>query len=240
MSSIKDISTAVEFEYLSNKIQIEGYHTEDLIFNKIKQSKSFYELELLETARQYNLSGVYVDIGANIGNHSIFFNRFCPANKVYCFEIEKSIFEILKRNMKRNCIDETFHISNIGISDKPGYVDLCEVNHNNCGITKIVNEDGTQCIVDTLDNLMEGIENISLIKIDVEGFELQVIKGATNILINQSPIIFVELQTETEFSEFDEFISIFGYSTKKINYAGTPTYLYEKIHQYRFELNNPI
>jgi len=235
-----DDSTIVEFEYESQKIQIEGYHKDDLIFNKIKRSKSFYELKLLEKARQYNLSGVYIDIGANIGNHAIFFNKFCPASKVYCFEIEKSIFKILNRNMERNCAENSFHLSNVGISDESGFVDLCQVDHNNCGITKIVNNDGTQCIVDTLDNLVEGIENISLIKIDVEGFELQVIKGATKILINQSPIIFVELQSEQDFSIFNEFISLFGYSTDKTNYAGTPTYLFEKMHQYCLELNNPL
>ena len=94
MPNNTDDSTIVEFEYESQKIQIEGYHKDDLIFNKIKRSKSFYELKLLEKARQYNLSGVYIDIGANIGNHAIFFNKFCPASKVYCFEIEKSIFKI--------------------------------------------------------------------------------------------------------------------------------------------------
>ena len=61
-----------EFIFSNQKIVIEGYHVEDLIFDRIVTRKTFYEDKLLEKARSLNLKGVYVDIGANIGNHSIF------------------------------------------------------------------------------------------------------------------------------------------------------------------------
>ncbi len=66
-------NAVTEFTYSNQRIKIEGYHVDDLIFDRIVTGKTFYENRLLEKARSLNLEGVYVDVGANIGNHSIFF-----------------------------------------------------------------------------------------------------------------------------------------------------------------------
>ena len=71
--------------------------------------------------------------------------------------------------------------------DKKRFVDLSDTNHLNAGMTKIVNVDGTDREVDTLDNVMQGVDNIALIKIDVEGFELEIIQGAQHILGRDLP-----------------------------------------------------
>lgn len=225
---MSDEKPMAEFVYSDKKISIEGYHVEDLIFNRIINSKTFYEDKLLEKAQSLNLKGVYVDIGANIGNHSIFFSCFCSSTKVYSFEIDEKIFSLLKENMKNNCLNHTYHLSNIGILDKKGLVDLSKTDHLNAGMTKIVNIEGTQNKVDKLDNALQNIENIVLIKIDVEGFELEIINGAKSILENQSPVIFAELATKKEFKAVKKELSKYGYKTDNVNYASTPTYLFQK------------
>ena len=217
-----------DFVYSNQRITMEGYHTEDSIFDQIVTKQTFYEERLLDKARSLNLEGVYVDIGANIGNHSIFFNCFCNSTKVYSFEIDASIFAILKKNIELNCAEDTYHLGEIGILDRKGLVDLSDINHLNAGMTKIVNVEGSQREVDTLDNIMHGVDNIVLIKMDVEGFELQIIEGAKDILENQSPVIFAELATKKEFKLFKDAVSKFGYTTDGVNYAGTPTYLFSK------------
>lgn len=217
-----------DFVYSNQRITMEGYHTEDSIFDQIVTKQTFYEERLLDKARSLNLEGVYVDIGANIGNHSIFFNCFCNSTKVYSFEIDASIFAILKKNIELNCAEDTYHLGEIGILDRKGLVDLSDINHLNAGMTKIVNVEGSQREVDTLDNIMHGVDNIVLIKMDVEGFELQIIEGAKHILENQSPVIFAELATKKEFKLFKDAVSKFGYTTDGVNYAGTPTYLFTK------------
>ncbi len=217
-----------EFVYADERITMEGYHAEDSIFDRIATEQTFYEHQLLEKAQSLNLEGVYIDIGANIGNHSVYFNRFCNATKVYSFEIDEAIFSILKRNMEHNCKDGTYHLSDIGILDKKGFVDLSDTNHLNAGMTKIVNVEGTHREVDTLDNVMQGVDNIALIKMDVEGFELDIIRGAQHILETQSPVIFAELATKAEFKNFKQAVAQFGYATDMVNYAATPTYLFQK------------
>ncbi|MAE79018.1 MAG: hypothetical protein CL967_04520 [Euryarchaeota archaeon] len=221
-------NVVTEFTYSNQRITMEGYHAEDKIFAQIVTEQTFYENKLLEKAQSLNLEGVYIDIGANIGNHSIFFNRFCDSTKVYSFEIDETIFALLKKNMEHNCPEHTYHLGEIGILDKKGYVDLSETNHINAGMTKIVNVEGTHREVDSLDNLMRGVENIALIKMDVEGFELEIIQGAQNILETQSPAVFAELATKKEFKLFKNAISKHGYTTDEVNYAATPTYLFLK------------
>ncbi|MAH09435.1 MAG: hypothetical protein CL961_07190, partial [Euryarchaeota archaeon] len=207
-----------EFVYSNQRIIMEGYHANDSIFDRIATEQTFYEEKLLEKARSLNLEGVYVDIGANIGNHSIFFNRFCNSTKVYGFEIDESIFAILKKNMELNCSEDSYHLGEIGILDRKGFVDISNTNYLNAGMTKIVNVEGSQREVDTLDNVMRGVENIALIKMDVEGFELQIIQGAKHILENQSPVIFAELATKKEFKLFKDAVSKFGYTTDRVNH----------------------
>ena len=219
-----------EFVYSNQRIIMEGYHANDSIFDRIATEQTFYEEKLLEKARSLNLEGVYVDIGANIGNHSIFFNRFCNSTKVYGFEIDESIFAILKKNMELNCLQDSYYLGEIGILDRKGFVDISDTNHLNAGMTKIVNVEGSQREVDTLDNVMRGVDNIALIKMDVEGFELQIIQGAKHILENQSPVIFAELATKKEFKLFKDAVSKFGYATDRVNHAATPTYLFQKEH----------
>jgi FkbM family methyltransferase len=217
-----------DFVYSNQPITMEGYHTDDSIFDRIVTNQTFYEEKLLEKARSLNLEGVYVDIGANIGNHSIFFNRFCNATKVYSFEIDETIFAILKKNMELNCSEDSYHLGEIGILDRKGLVDLSDINHLNAGMTKIVNVEGSKREVDTLDNVLRGVDNIALIKIDVEGFERHIVQGANHILENQSPVIFAELATKEEFNSFNDAVSKFGYTTDRVNHAGTPTYLFTK------------
>ncbi|MEK9694774.1 MAG: FkbM family methyltransferase, partial [Candidatus Poseidoniales archaeon] len=66
------------------------------------------------------------------------------------------------------------------------------------------------------------------IKMDVEGFELDIIRGAQHILETQSPVIFAELATKAEFKNFKQAVAQFGYATDMVNYAATPTYLFQK------------
>ena len=217
-----------EFVYADERITMEGYHAEDSIFNRIAEDQTFYEHPLLEKARSLDLEGVYIDIGANIGNHSVYFSRFCNATKVYSFEIDEAIFGILKNNMEHNCEPGRYHLADIGILDKKGFVDLSDTNHLNAGMTKIVNVEGSHREVDTLDNVMEGVDNIALIKMDVEGFEVDIVRGAEHILETQSPVIFAELATKAELKAFKQAVAKFGYDTDMVNYAATPTYLFQK------------
>ncbi len=196
----------------------------DHIYKYLINNKKFYESRLLNRIASYGLDGVYVDCGANIGNHTIFFDNFTKASKVYSFEISYDIFNILEENVKLNCTKS--HVINKGLASEKGKVRLSQINELNVGMTKIVNGEG-DVDVDKLDNLIDLGDKISVIKIDVEGFEKDVILGSKNIINKHKPIIIVEVITEKKFKEINNILNGLGYSTNKINYADTPTYIWE-------------
>ena len=139
-----------------------------------------------------------IDIGANIGNHSLYFSEFF--SKVISFEANPHTYKLLEYNASYTPNIETY---NIGIGDKEEQLTLYE-NPNNYGNSSMVihHKYGLEVLIDIkpLDNILIDSEPIGLIKIDVEGMEYNVLNGAKNIIKNNQPIIVFE-QHKSEFLE---------------------------------------
>lgn len=134
--------------------------------------------------------GVVLDIGANVGSHSINFSRV--ADVVHAFEPQPRIFYNLCANLLINLVYNVV----------PYNMALGSVN----GITNVVALDptlpgspmgvpvgvGTQPTpIRTLDSL--GISPIDFIKIDVEGHELEVLRGGYQTLGRENAIVYIEI-----------------------------------------------
>lgn len=213
--------------YKNVNYSINGLFDTDHIFKHLKYTNSFYELKLLEKIKSLNIGGTYVDVGANIGNHTLFFSENCNSKKVVSIELDKNIFECLSKNVKENSLSKEVLLINSGVGEKIKNVTTSNIDKQNVGMTKILN-DGGETQISTLDNLLSDIHEINLIKLDVEGYELNAIKGATEILEKHSPILVTELTDTNQFIEFEKYISKFGYKTDKVSYATTPTYFWYK------------
>jgi FkbM family methyltransferase len=195
----------------------------DRMYKSHKQTGCFYELALLNKLKQLNPKGNIVDVGANIGNHSVFFANFLQCEKLYCFEPVDITRNVLIENVERNCfVDETIVLPYI-LSDKKQSIQMGFFDENNSGATQVKEEPGNVSSV-TLDSL--NLKDVALIKMDVEGHELRVLKGALETIRNQKPIITAELKTRTKLMEFYKLISKFGYKTDMKNYAHSPTYIF--------------
>lgn len=145
----------------------------------------------------------FIDIGANIGSYTILASGVCKANSI-CFEPIPNTFRNLQNNIFLNQLDSITKAHNIGLGNKKGMLkfsaDLDTVNH-----VLSSSEDGIDVVVDTLDNVVSKEFEPKLIKIDVEGFELPVLQGASNILKNISlKAIIIELNGSCGRYGFDE------------------------------------
>jgi FkbM family methyltransferase len=143
---------------------------------------------------------VALDIGANIGNHSVFFSDIFGS--VYSFEPNPYAFELLKINSRFSCPRKNIEVRNYGLSNKNTKT-LLSVNRSNIGGSSIVigvEKPGDNEVLievrklDTIDELREVA--ISLIKIDVEGYELQALMGAEELLSRNRPVILFEQQSK--------------------------------------------
>lgn len=216
----------MEFIYNNNLYNITSITNYDHIIKVIENSKSFYEIRLLEEIKNLNLKGTYIDIGANIGNHTIFFAKETKASKVVSFEINRVIYDKLKENCENNK-SKKYEIYNIGLFSSRKFVTLSDIDKNNVGMTHIIDNTKGNIMVDKLDDIINKEYDISLIKIDVEGAEVDVMLGGIETIKNFKPIIIAELKDDNIYNDFFNILEPIGYSTNKISYCHTPTYIFK-------------
>lgn len=130
---------------------------------------------------------VVFDVGANIGGFSRNLSFHYPNSSFYCFEPFPKTFESLKLNVKRN----NFKLYQLGLGDQPESIFVNENPINDSftnTLIKKTNSTGSKNTVSiqitTLDEFCrsQSINTIDLLKIDTEGFDLKVLKGAKKML----------------------------------------------------------
>jgi FkbM family methyltransferase len=169
-----------------------------------------------------------IDIGAHIGTCALSMSKYISKNSnIYSFEPIYS--EILFKNVSENNLTEKIKTFPIGLSNKSeklngGFIDFSE--KNNYGFTQLDNldkmdETSNLCIsLETLDSF--NIDNVSFIKIDVEGSERMVLEGAINTIYKNCPTILIEiwctakssiynLNNEKDFSKIKKQFDVFEF-----------------------------
>ena len=137
-------------------------------------------------------SDLFVDIGANVGAYTILASAEIKA-KTIAIEPVPSTFENLTANVLINQIQNKVETLNIGLSRKKGTLEFTKSHDTVNHVAKDHEKDKINVDVDTLDSIVKD-KYPSLIKIDVEGFETEVILGAENILNHeQLKAIIIEL-----------------------------------------------
>ena len=177
-------------------------HIEDWIQQNIYFLGAYERAELNLLNRLLSEESVFVDIGANFGLYSLVASqKITNSGKVICFEPFPKNYAALKKNIslnsKSNIISE-----NIALGDKKDELSLYyQPNEKNLGIVSanfMENSKTIEVDVMSLDEYVNenGIDKIDFIKIDVEGFENQVIVGMKKTLELFSPMILIEIFDE--------------------------------------------
>ncbi len=157
---------------------------------------------------------VILDIGSNIGNHTLYFLIECEAKKVHCFEPIKSTFQTLKTNIVINHLEERVCLHNVAVGECNGKASITHYEKDNIGATELKEESNGTIDIIAIDDINFS-EDLSLIKIDVEGFETKVIKGMTQTLKKHHPFILIEIQ-DYNFSSIINILQPLGYFYKHI------------------------
>ncbi|HRN93192.1 MAG TPA: FkbM family methyltransferase [Chitinophagales bacterium] len=141
----------------------------------------------------------FIDVGANIGFVSLAAAKFCSQGKVFSFEANPDTFKILEENIRLNNFKNIQPYS-MGLGSEKSVLKIFpNTLKNNRGGASMVQSDlnkdevGVEVAIDKLDNVLDGNTTISMMKIDVEGFEMEVLKGATALLSSKNaPALIVE------------------------------------------------
>jgi FkbM family methyltransferase len=172
------------------------YRSDDKV---IGQRIALNKYEIYETAillSQLNSQSVVVDVGANIGYYTLLAAKV--AKKVYAFEPDKETFEILKKNVEENNLKNVI-LFNKAVGNKNEKVGI-EKNKDNYGDSRIQTPQASGQLPLTgepvqmvrLDDIIK--EKVDLVKIDVQGYEIEVLEGMKKIIEKDKPIIFMEIE----------------------------------------------
>jgi len=175
-------------------------HEDEDLSNAIRRDKDFWEGDILDYIRDnFPKQSIILDIGANIGNHTLYFATYLDYIKIIAFEPLQRNYNVLLQNIQRFSGSKVF-VYDRGLSDQARWTGIAP-NVSNLGASEIHMDGSERVYVDTVDNVAEWwYAPITLMKIDVEWHEPQVIKGAEQTIQKHKPLILIE-DTRNEYGE---------------------------------------
>lgn len=156
-------------------------------------------------------TSVVVDIGAQYGDYALMCSKVFSAKKVISFEPLQSVYSLFAKAIRLNSTNN-IEAHNIALSSTDGISRIGRIGQMACKL----GGEGFETKTAKLDSLIS--DRVDIIKIDVEGFEVDVLQGAHETIKKYHPKIIVETHSVRLRKEVIEFLSQFGYS---VRHAGT-------------------
>lgn len=183
------------------------YNLNTEIGSKLYLEGEFEKKEIALCQKYIKRNSIVLDIGANIGIHSIYFSRIAKEGLVFSFEPSPETFRLLLKNVMNS---SNILPINIGVSNFKNIADFYMASDNAYSSLKDTKRKEIKKIVKvicfTLDDFFKGLNlsNIDFVKIDVEGFEQSVLEGMHWIMEEYHPVIFCEIYKGTNSNEDPE------------------------------------
>jgi FkbM family methyltransferase len=201
----------------------------DTFINECLEKYGHWEKPTMDICRSYLKSDSYViEVGAHIGSHTVILSDICKDGVVYSFELQKLIFQLLNANLLLNTCKNVYtymeaasdenKIESIGEID---YQNMTKFNSGLGSLNAVRQYQGYPINIISLDHKFSEIKKLDLIKIDAEGHEVPVLKGAKELIKKFKPLILTEFDVKNK----QEIIDLL------------PEYKFEDV-SYSYELNN--
>ena len=201
----------MEIYYPAYRNQQVVIHTDNSHIAKSYTRGKFYEQPLLEHLLQF--SGTFLDIGAHVGNHSVFLSLFGGYKRIVSIEPCPEHYRTLLANIRTNKCNNISPY-NLAATDR-----VCRFNINRTGPN-----DGAYSLTNGLE--VQGlpmstlIDTVDVIKYDVEGHEPRSLAGTASLIDRCKPRIYIELNSNVD--HIKTFLKQHGYSLKTIFRMGSP------------------
>jgi len=207
----------------------------DHITLAIEKSGTYYEHTLLHAISTLPKGGTYVDAGAHYGNHSVFFGVECGADRIISIEPNPVTFAGLVRNLEQNGLADRATTVNAAIHQSWRRVDIEIPAWNpgpdnpaisNTGMARVEAATGSGTVdAMPLDEVLSEVENVALIKIDVEGNAWGVVESGRETIERDRPVLILETLSDDEQEKLVELLVPLGYRAYG-PYNWTPTWIW--------------
>lgn len=175
----------------------------------LKQCKP-WEADLQTLFAKYIRTGSTVlDVGGHVGSHSIFCSeRVGPSGRVYTFEPQAKMFAELLVNLDLNqCRNVTPYRCGLGAQAMDAKI--LQPNRANEGHSLITPSGTEQVRIKPLDQF--DLRDISFIKIDVEGYEYEVLQGGRETILRERPVMVIEIFQGPRYATTMSYLNELGY-----------------------------
>lgn len=186
------------------------------ITQRMRRSGKFYEDDLLRAIRALGLRGTYVDIGANIGNHTVWFGLACPSERLVAVEPVGLAYRLLALNCMALPKPLVLHCRAVGGSTGPTQL-------GGWWLRPVPDPLGVFDAV-TIDRLLSQERDIALLKIDIDGQDTQALLSSPCVIERWRPVVAIEAYRRRQLGHVAEFCERHGYE-RRGPYCATPTYL---------------
>jgi FkbM family methyltransferase len=191
----------------------------------------FDELPMLRWVETLAHSGDYVEVGANMGNSSVFFLTRCQCTHLYAFEPVSDIYQLLRRNVEANNthkIPVTLIQSAVyqfgGMQAVWPALDYLDYGRTRMQIRERSLQDTypqqhkNTAMTRKLDQTIPKHANVALLRIAAGGHELPVLYGAVELLQRSLPVVIADVKKPRLLRDIDAFLQQLGYT----RYPTTP------------------
>tara|TARA_X000001036_G_C20676310_1_gene804316 strand:+ start:369 stop:1223 length:855 start_codon:yes stop_codon:yes gene_type:complete len=175
------------------------YNKNDMYIGKsIKEYGQWSQGEIDLCKQILTPSDVVIEVGSNIGSHTLALATTVNKGVVFAFEPQNVVFQNLCANISINSITNCFCF-NSALSDKkdeelyfPNYDFTRENNFAAMNLSNEISKNYLQTKVDTLDNRFSNCQRLKLLKTDAEGMEVNILKGGLDLIKRTKPFLYVE------------------------------------------------
>jgi FkbM family methyltransferase len=188
----------------------------------------FYEEDLLAAlCDQLRPGDLVVDVGANIGNHTIFFAAICEC-RVLAIEPDPDNFAHLEQNVQLNHLGSRVTLIRGAASDSVGAsARIVSRTPGNSGAVSVALTDEDTGIPSVRLDDLDMPDPPKLVKVDTEGMDLVVLEGGSRLLAAHGPVVVVEAGTVDEYDAVAGFLGQFSYLCLDARNP-TPTFVFAK------------
>ena len=217
------------------KFYVPNYAVEKMQTKIVDKNKFYKQKKLQELDEFVPNNAVIIDVGANIGNETLYWMLKSPkrAKFIYACEALELPYNILKKNIEVNGLRKVAAL-NFGIGNKDTKARIEKFKMKNYAKTKLVEDPNGNYKIKRIDDL-KILQHVDLIKINMSGMEFEALDGAENIIERDRPVVFVKVDDNNR-AKVDDLMKDFEYKLAK--QVGKKYYVYTPEAKV-VEINNP-
>ena len=218
------------------KFYVPNYAVEKIQTKIVDKNKFYKQKKLQELDEFLPHNAIILDVGANIGNETLYWLLQSPkkARFVYSFEALEMPYNILRRNIEINGLQKKVAPLNFALGNKDTRARIEKFKMKNYAKTRLVEDANGEYKVKRIDDLRLR-QKVNVIKVSMSGMEFEALDGAENLIDRDRPVVIVRMEDDNK-TKVDDLMKDFAYKLAK--QIGKKYYVYTQEAKV-VEINNP-